>query len=97
MQTQCQKKNQPQTCLVRPSPKSDLYLWNHQTRQGHHGRAMHNLVCGNFKLTRRVLTKNLMTKLMRLKCGTNEVEKYADILCKNVRKGDNRKLIEVAI
>ena len=33
-----QKPYHPQTCLVWPLPKSDLYLWNHQTRQGHHGQ-----------------------------------------------------------
>ena len=35
---------------------------------------------------------------MRLGCGTNEVEKYAQIVCKqSVRKGGNRKLIKDAM
>ena len=57
-----------------------------------------DLLCGNFKLTSRILTKNLLTKLMRLKCGTNEVEKYSEIVCtQSVQKGDNRKLIKDAM
>ena len=60
--------------------------------------AMHALLCNNLKLTRRVLTKNLLTKLMHLNIGTNEVEKYAKVVChQNVRKGRNNKLIREAM
>ena len=57
-------------------------------------RAMHNLLCSNVKLTRKVLTKNLLRSLTGLSVGTNEVEIFATIVCKqNVRKGRNKKLI----
>ena len=55
---------------------------------------MHNTLCSNLKLTRKVLTENLLTKMMRLGVGTNEVEIYARRMSKqNVRKGRNYKLV----
>ena len=57
-------------------------------------RAMHNLLCSNIKLSRKVLTKNLLRSLMELNVGTNEVETFARNVCKqNVRKDRNKKLI----
>ena len=53
---------------------------------------MHNNLCSNLKLTRKVLTVNLLTKLMRLGVGTNEVAIYASKMAKqNVRRGRNYK------
>ena len=55
---------------------------------------MHDLLCTNIKLTRRVLTKNVLKRIMNLNVGTNEVEKFAASVSKqNVRKGRNVKLI----
>ena len=57
-------------------------------------RAMHRLLCDNLKLTRRVLTRNLLKKLADLGIGTNEVEKYARGVCRqNVRRRRKEKLI----
>ena len=57
-------------------------------------RAMHKLMCTNIKLSRRVLTKNVLRRLMHLNVGTNEVEGYVAGLCKqNVRKERNHTLI----
>ena len=39
-------------------------------------RAMHQLLCTNVKLTRKVLTKNLLKTMMKKNIGTNDVEKY---------------------
>ena len=53
-------------------------------------RAMHELLCMNIKLTRKVLTRNVLRRIMELNIGTNEVEKYASMLSKqNVRKVRN--------
>jgi hypothetical protein len=58
------------------------------------GRAMHQLLCTNVKLTRKVLTKNLIRTIMRRNIGTNDVEKYVRIVCKqNVRKKRNVGMI----
>ena len=58
-------------------------------------RAMHTLLCTNIKLTRRVLTKNVLKKLKQLGIGTNDVEKYAGIVCKqNVKQKRNVDLIK---
>ena len=38
---------------------------------------INNLFCSNLKLTRQVLITNLLTKLMKLGIGTNEVEHFA--------------------
>ena len=45
-------------------------------------RVMHDLLCDNLKLSRRVLTKNLLSRLADLGVGTNDVEEYT----KNVMK-----------
>ena len=45
-------------------------------------RAMHKLLCTNIKLSRRVLTKNLISTIMKKNIGTNDVEKYVHVLCK---------------
>ena len=37
-------------------------------------RVMHTTLCNNLKLTKRVLTKNLLNKMMLLRIGTNEVD-----------------------
>ena len=39
-------------------------------------RAMHQLLCINIKLTRKVLTKNVLKTIMMKDIGTNEVETY---------------------
>ena len=58
-------------------------------------RAMHDLLCSNIKLSRRVLTRNLLRNLMHLGVGTNEVENYVEKMCKNnVRKGRNARLVK---
>ena len=58
-------------------------------------RAMHDVLCENLKLTRRVLTKNLLSKLAALEVGTNEVEEFTKKVCKqNVVKTRNRKLVK---
>ena len=60
--------------------------------------AMHELLCSNMKLTRRVLTKNLLTKLMHMNCGTNEVERYAQIVSnQSVRKCRSNRIIKEAM
>ena len=41
---------------------------------GRGSRAMHDLLVNNVKLTRKVLTKNLLKSLMEAGVGTNEVE-----------------------
>ena len=57
-------------------------------------RAMHHLLCNNIKLTRKVLTRNLIRTIMKRDIGTNEVEKYVDIVCKqNVKKKRNVSMI----
>ena len=55
---------------------------------------MHNLLVTNIKLSRRVLTRNLLKKMMHLNLGTNEVERFVLKVCRqNVRKGRNKMLI----
>ena len=39
-------------------------------------RAMHQLLCANIKLTRKVPTKNLIRSIMKKNIGTNDVVKY---------------------
>ena len=39
-------------------------------------RAMHQLLCVNLKLTRKVLTKNLIRMIIKKDIGTNEVENF---------------------
>ena len=57
-------------------------------------RAMHQLLCTNMKLTRKVLTKNLIRTIMKRNIGTNEVEKYVGVECKqNVKKKRNVPMI----
>ena len=38
-------------------------------------RAMHNLLCNNVKLTRKVLTNNILRSLTQSSVRTNEVER----------------------
>ena len=45
-------------------------------------RAMHQLLCTNVKLTRKVLTKNLLKTVMKKNIATNDVMKYAKGVCK---------------
>ena len=53
-------------------------------------RAMHSTLCSNLKLTKKVLTVNLLSEMVRLGIGTNEVENYAFKMSKqSVRKGRN--------
>ena len=55
---------------------------------------MHKLLCDNLKLTRRVLTANLLNKLANIGIGTNEVERFASRMCRqNVQMNRNEKLI----
>ena len=54
-------------------------------------RAMHNLLCSNVKLTRKVLTRNLLRSLMQLRVGTNEVERYAMMMNKQSVRGLRNK------
>jgi hypothetical protein len=50
------------------------------------------------KLTRKVLTKNLIRTIMRKNIGTNDVEKYVNVVCKqNVRKKRNVGMIQYAM
>ena len=57
-------------------------------------KAMHTFLCNNIKLNRRVLTKDLLKKLVALGIGTNDVEKYAARMSnQNDRKGRNSKQI----
>ena len=61
-------------------------------------RAMHQLLCTNVKLTRKVLTKNLIRTILRRNIGTNEVERYVRVVCKqNVRKKRNVGMIRNAM
>jgi hypothetical protein len=61
-------------------------------------RAMHSLICTNIKLTRRVLTRNLLRRLVRENVGTNEVEIYTARVCKqNVRKMRDVQLVRQAM
>ena len=61
-------------------------------------RVMHQLLCANIKLTRKVLTKNLIRSIMKKNIGTNDVEKYVGIVCKqNVRKMRNVPMIRHAM
>ena len=53
-------------------------------------RAMHQLLMTNIKLTRKVLTSNVLKAIMKRNIGTNDVEKYVEVLSKqNVRKKKN--------
>ena len=55
-------------------------------------RAMHALLCSNMKLERKVLTKNLLRRMMTLRIGTNEVELFVNRISKqNVKKGRKEK------
>jgi hypothetical protein len=57
-------------------------------------RAMHQLLCTNIKLTRKVLTKNVIRTIMKRNIGTIEVEKYVGLVCKqNVKKKRNVPMI----
>ena len=61
-------------------------------------RAMHQLLSTNIKLTRKVLTKNLINTIMKRNIGTNDVEKYVQVVCKqNVRKTRNIAMIRHAM
>ena len=61
-------------------------------------RAMHQLLCSNIKLTRRVLTKNLIKMIMKKDIGTNEVETFVKNVCKqNVNSRRNVGLIKSAM
>ena len=44
-------------------------------------RAMHHLLCTNIKLTRKVLTRNVIKTIMDKNVGTNDVEKYVKNVC----------------
>ena len=51
-------------------------------------RAMHTFLCKNIKLTRKVLTKDLLSKLVVIGVGTNVVENYVKKMSKqNVKPG----------
>ena len=54
-------------------------------------RAMHQLLCTNVKLTRKVLTKNLLKTMMKKNIATNDVMKYAKGVCKQNVKNTNLK------
>ena len=54
-------------------------------------RAMHQLLCTNVKLTRKVLTKNLLKTVMKKNIATNDVMKYAKGVCKQNVKNTNLK------
>ena len=57
-------------------------------------RAMHKLICSNLKLSRRVLTRNLLRRLLNLSVGTNDVMKCASMIMRqNVRNHYDEKLI----
>ena len=57
-------------------------------------RAMHNLLCTNIKLARRVQTKNVLMSILKLNIGTNDVERFAFVVSKqNVKKVRNVNLI----
>ena len=48
-------------------------------------RAMHQLLCTNIKLTRKVLTVNLIRTILKRNIGTNDVERYVRIVCKQTK------------
>ena len=57
-------------------------------------RAMHDLLVDNLKLAKRNLTKDLLSRLMFLGVGTNEVENYAQRVSRqNVRRGRNVRMV----
>ena len=57
-------------------------------------RVMHSFLCSNLKLTRKVLTKNLLRKMMNMNVGTNEVERYVlRTSSQSVRNERNVRLI----
>ena len=47
-------------------------------------RAMHNVLCSNVKMCKRVMTKDLLNDLYKHGIGTNEVEGCVEKLCKNM-------------
>ena len=55
---------------------------------------MHKLICSNMRLSRSVLTRNVLKKLMGLRVGTNDVVKCARIIKRqNVRNQYDERLI----
>ena len=55
---------------------------------------MHDLLVDNLKLAKRNLTKDLLSRLMFLGVGTNEVENYAQRVSRqNVRRGRNVRMV----
>ena len=57
-------------------------------------RAMHTFLCKNIKLARKVLTRDLLSKLVVIGVGTNEVENCVKEMSKqNVKPGTNMKLV----
>ena len=54
-------------------------------------QAMHNFLCKNIKLTRKVLTKDLLSKLVVIGVGTNKVEKEDEqAVCETRGKYEDR-------
>ena len=57
---------------------------------------MHNVLCSNVKLCKRVLTKDLLSDLYKHGVGTNEVEGCVERLCKNMtNKIRNQNIVKV--
>ena len=57
---------------------------------------MHNVICSNVKLCKRVITKDLLNELYKHGIGTNEVEGCVNKLCKNmVNKMRNQIIVKV--
>ena len=56
------------------------------------------LLCVNIKLTRKVLTKNVLKTILNKNVGTNDVEMYVRNICKhNVQKKRNIGMIKNAM
>ena len=61
-------------------------------------QAMQELLFSNLKLVRTNSTLNLLNSLLRRQIGTNEVEKYAKIVCGQcVKKKSERGLVMFAM
>ena len=73
-------------------------LSNQLPDPGRADRAMHQLLSSNIKLTRKVLTRNLLKTMLKKNVGTNDVVKYVNGVCKqNVKKTNRTIMIQFAM
>ena len=73
-------------------------LSNQLPDPGRADRAMHQLLSSNIKLTRKVLTRNLLKTMLKKNVGTNDVVKYVNGVCKqNVKKTNKAAMIQFAM